>query len=340
MTLYKWSQTASADATADSTINWAEGQSPSSVNDSARAMMAATAKYRDDIAGAIVTGGTATAYTVTSYQVFNSLANMDGKVIAFTPHATNTAGFPNVTLNVDGLGAKSLQVNPNVELPAGFLVSGSPYVALYNASNGVFYLQNSFGNPYTIPIGGSLDFWGSTAPNSSFALMYGQAVSRTTYSALFSLMSTTYGTGDGSTTFNIPDVRGRVVAGKDDMGGSAASRLSGTSITTGGATTLGGTGGTETKTLITANLPAYTPSGSVSVSGGTASLARSGISYAPGASAVFVAQSPSDPNNLGAYGATLSGTTGTFTGTAQGGASTAFALTQPTIIANKLLRLI
>lgn len=64
MTLYKWSQTASADATADSTINWAEGQAPSSINDSARAMMAATAKYRDDIAGAIVTGGTATAYTV------------------------------------------------------------------------------------------------------------------------------------------------------------------------------------------------------------------------------------------------------------------------------------
>src|SRR4051794_10034080 len=207
MTLYKWSQTASADASADSTINWAEGQSPSSVNDSARAMMAATAKYRDDISGAIVTGGTATAYTVTSYQVFNSFANIDGKVIAFTPHVTNTAGSPNVTLNVDGLGAKSLQVNPNVELPAGFLVSGSPYVALYSASNGVFYLQNSFGNPYTIPIGGSLDFWGSTAPNSSFALMYGQAISRTTYSALFSLMSTTYGTGDGSTTFNIPDVR-------------------------------------------------------------------------------------------------------------------------------------
>jgi hypothetical protein len=50
MTLYKWSQTASSDASADSTINWAEGQAPSSVNDSARAMMAATAKYRDDIA--------------------------------------------------------------------------------------------------------------------------------------------------------------------------------------------------------------------------------------------------------------------------------------------------
>jgi fatty acid/phospholipid biosynthesis enzyme len=106
MTFYKWSQTASADATADSTINWAEGQAPSSVNDSARAMMAATAKYRDDIAGAIVTGGTSTAYTVTSYEVFDTLAHMNGQMIAFTPHATNAA---TVTLNVDSLGARPLR---------------------------------------------------------------------------------------------------------------------------------------------------------------------------------------------------------------------------------------
>jgi hypothetical protein len=64
MTLYKSSQTASA----DSTIDWAEGQAPSSVNDSARAMMAVTAKYRDDIAGAIITAVTSTAYTVSSYE--------------------------------------------------------------------------------------------------------------------------------------------------------------------------------------------------------------------------------------------------------------------------------
>src|ERR1700709_84949 len=111
MTLYKWSQTASADATADSPINWAEGQSPSSVNDSARGMMAATAKYRDDIAGAIVTGGTSTAYTVTSYEGFDTLAHMSGQMIAFTPH---TANGTTVTLNVDGLGAKPLRTSTGV----------------------------------------------------------------------------------------------------------------------------------------------------------------------------------------------------------------------------------
>src|SRR6185369_16640381 len=186
---YNWSRVAGSNASADATVNWAEGQPPSSVNDSARAMMASTAAYRDDMAGAIATGGTSTAYTVTSYQVFDTLAHMSGQIIAFTPHATNGA---TVTLNVDGLGAKPLRSAPSVELPAGVLVQGTPYVALYSNSDAVFYLHGFYTNPYQIPIGGSIDYWGTAAPNSSFALMYGQAVSRTTYATLFSLFSTTY----------------------------------------------------------------------------------------------------------------------------------------------------
>ncbi|MEH2532724.1 hypothetical protein V1277_000894 [Bradyrhizobium sp. AZCC 1588] len=116
MTLYRWSQTAANNATADPSINWQEGQSPSSVNDSARAMMASIAKHRDDITGAIVTGGTATAYTVTSYEAFDTLTRLNGQIIAFTPHVTNGA---TVTLNVDSLGAKPLRSAPATELFAG-----------------------------------------------------------------------------------------------------------------------------------------------------------------------------------------------------------------------------
>jgi microcystin-dependent protein len=251
MTLWSWSRTAATNASADTTINWAEGQAPSSVNDSARAMMAATSKYRDDISGAIVTGGTSTGYTVTSYEVFDTLAHMDKAMVAFTPHTANGA---TVTLNVDGLGAKPLRTSTGVELLASTLIAGTPYVATYNNSDAVWYLQGFYGNPYNIPLGGMLPFIGATAPNSSFVFPYGQTISRTTYATLFSLVSTTYGIGDGSTTFTLPDFRGRSIAGKDDMGGSAASRLTATYFGT-SAATLGAVGGLESQTLSLAQLP-------------------------------------------------------------------------------------
>jgi microcystin-dependent protein len=63
-----------------------------------------------------------------------------------------------------------------------------------------------------VPSGGLMPFAGATAP-SGWLLCQGQAISRTTYAHLFSVISTTYGTGDGSTTFNVPDMRGNVPAG-------------------------------------------------------------------------------------------------------------------------------
>ena len=93
------------------------------------------------------------------------------------------------------------------------------------------------------PSGVIVPFAGSNAP-SGWLLCAGQAVSRTQYAGLFLTISTTYGAGDGSTTFNLPDLRGRTIAGVDNMGGSAASRL--TSGVSGiNATTLGAAGGVE-----------------------------------------------------------------------------------------------
>lgn len=247
--LYNWSRAPGSNANA--TYNMAEGMAPSAVNDGIRGLMSDVAQYRDDIAGAIVTSGSSTAYTVASYSAFDTLAHMNGAMIAFTPHAPNGA---TVTLNVDGLGAKPLRSAPSVELLAGTLIQGTPYVATYNNSDAVWYLQSFYGNPYNIPLGGGLPFIGSTAPNSSFVFPYGQAISRITYATLFSLVSTTYGGGDGSTTFNLPDFRGRVLAGKDDMGGSAASRLTSAYFGT-SAAALGAVGGGESQTLTLAQLP-------------------------------------------------------------------------------------
>ena len=100
-----------------------------------------------------------------------------------------------------------------------------------------------------------MPYAGASAP-SGWLLCYGQAISRTTYADLFTAIGTVYGVGDGSTTFNLPDLRGRVVAGQDDMGGSSANRLT---DQTGGLNgdTLGDTGGSETHTLTEAQLPAH-----------------------------------------------------------------------------------
>ena len=327
---YLWSRTAASNANADSNVNWQEGQAPSSVNDSARSMMASLAGYRDDIAGAITTGGTSTAYTITSYQVFDTLAHMDGQVIAFTPHATNGA---TVTLNVDGLGAKPLRSAPSIELLAGTLILGTPYTALYNHSAGVWYLHNFFGNPYNIPLLAGIDYWGTTAPNSSFVFPTGQAVSRTTYAAAFAIVGTTYGAGDGSTTFNLPDKRGRVSAATDTMGGVAASRL--TDVGAGFGDTLGEAGGAQTTTLITANLPAYTPTGSNS--GGAATFTYSGASFQPGSNLVH---GVSLAGSGGGTTVTTTFTQPTITMNAQGGTSTAFTNVPPTICCNYIIRII
>jgi microcystin-dependent protein len=249
MTFWKWSRTASSNATADNTINWAEGMAPSAVNDSARAMMARLAEWRDDVSGTITTGGTSTAYTLASNQGFDNFADMNGAMMAFVPHTTNGA---TVTLNVDGLGTKPLRFGPSLELQSGVLIQGTPYVASYNNSDGAFYLQGGFANPYGIPLGGMMPYIGASAPSSAFAIPIGQAISRSTYATLFSLISTTFGSGDGSTTFNVPDLRGRAVFGQDS-GGSNRITVAGGNFD---GSVLGNTGGGQNQTLTMAQLPA------------------------------------------------------------------------------------
>jgi microcystin-dependent protein len=96
----------------------------------------------------------------------------------------------------------------------------------------------------------------SASAPSGWLMAYGQAVSRSTYADLFTAIGTTYGVGDGSSTFNLPDLRGRVIAGQDDMGGTSANRLTDQSGGLNGDT-LGDTGGTETHQLTVAEMAAH-----------------------------------------------------------------------------------
>lgn len=115
-----------------------------------------------------------------------------------------------------------------------------------------------------VPIGYSLEWDYGAAQIPSWALLqYGQAISRTTYAALAALASAAsypHGSGDGSTTFNISDKRGRVVAGDDDMGGTAASRITAAISGTAG-TVLGAAVGNEGVTLTTAQIASHSHAG-------------------------------------------------------------------------------
>lgn len=328
MTMWKWSQSAADNDDVDATINWLEGQAPSSVNNSARAVMAAVAKYRDDTSGMIATAGGTTAYTLTTYQSLSTLT--DGHTVAFTVNATNTGAS---TLKVDSLGDVALEKIKGTALVEGELVAGCVYTATYDsASTAAWVIHGGVDNVRTPP-GAVIPYAGSSAP-AGWLLCYGQAISRTTYAVLFTAISTTYGAGDGSTTFNLPDLRGRVVAGQDDMGGSSANRLTGLTDGVNGDT-LAAAGGLESTTLTEAQLPAITPAGSVSVSITGISLNSRGDITSTGnrRAAIGDGDGTSTSTNIFASGTA----TGSFTGTSFGSGA-AHNNVQPTIILNYIIK--
>jgi hypothetical protein len=134
-------------------------------------------------------------------------------------------------------------------------------------------------------------------------------------------------------TIAVPDWRGRVIAGLDDMGNTAASRLT-AGYFGAAATTLGVAGGNQNTTLITDNFPPYSPSGTVAADSvplniGQGNLAS--ISPLGGGAPVKVFDT----------GAGIGGvhSTGTLTGSAQGGLSTPTRTVQPTMLATIYIKL-
>ncbi|MGF6434324.1 hypothetical protein [Bradyrhizobium elkanii] len=134
-----------------------------------------------------------------------------------------------------------------------------------------------------------------------------------------------------SKTIMLPDWRGRALAGLDDMGNSAAGRLTATYFGT-SATVLGAGGGSQTTTISTPNLPPYTPSGSVS---GTAHvlLGTQALSVTGGATQVL------EPPGVGNFGYGVTFDSLNFNGSPQGGTSTPFAVASPMLLATVYLKL-
>jgi len=185
-----------------------------------------------------------------------------------------------------------------------------------------------------MPVGAVVDFAGSTAP-SKWALCFGQAISRAGNPDLFAAIGTTYGAGDGSTTFNIPDLRGRVTAGKDDMGGTSSTRLS--AFWSALSTTLGGVFGTASHILTTGQMPSHTHnvSGTTSSSGEHSHemLGRSGSdTFGPYVGGSSTNAETKTTQTSGVHSHTVSGTA------EASGSGEQHTNTQPTMIVNKIIK--
>lgn len=124
-----------------------------------------------------------------------------------------------------------------------------------------------------IPAGVMLPYGGAAAP-SGWLLCGGQAVNRVTYAALFTAIGVAFGVGDGSTTFNVPDLRGRVPAGLDNMVQGPANRMTSQTVAPNG-NTLGANGGVQEKTFGVAIVSGNENQSGVSASNGGQSVAAS-----------------------------------------------------------------
>ena len=176
------------------------------------------------------------------------IAKQIGSSAIVNPWVLNGSDAYNTTGKV-GIGNNApttiLDVTGDAKVSGVLTAGGNTYPAT-TGTNGQALTTNGTGaaswNPVPPP-GVITAFAGSTAP-TGYLLCNGATVSRTTYAALFAIIGTTYGSGDGSTTFAVPDLRSKMIVGVG-QGSGLTNR------------TLASSGGIETKTLAISEMPSH-----------------------------------------------------------------------------------
>lgn len=306
---WQWSKTASLNGNSDPSINFQEGMSPSSVNDSARALMARAAEYRDDISGALTLGGTSTAYTLTTNQGLASVPTT-GQMIAFKPNVDNGVA---ATLTTDSGTTYPLQVTAGTALPSGTILAGTPYRASFSGT--AWVMEGGYGNPYSVALGAIMWSTAPTAPNSSFVAPSGQCISTTTYAAYWVQQGSPASGACPGGQFAIIDMRGRVPAGLDTLNASAAGRLTnsatgcGTAMTSVGAVCANGTQGSA---ILLTEMPVH--------SHGVSDPGHSHTAYRNSGFSASAGGAPAVPPNYGTDQSTTTSATGIIINNAGSGA--------------------
>jgi microcystin-dependent protein len=188
------------------------------------------------------TGGTT---VLTSTQELVQIIEVSGTLVSDATLEFSCRGGFWVVSN-ETSGDFTVTANCNGTTTTGTVITQGTKLGVYSDGSEI----RSVGATGTKSAGEVFDFAGTSCPAQSVSA-YGQSLDATTYSALFAALGTTYGTDAGNVV--LPDLRGRVVAGEDDMGGSSANRLT----TTLNGDTLGAAAGQELHTMTSGELVAH-----------------------------------------------------------------------------------
>lgn len=240
-----------------------EGWAPASVNNVIRQIMADVRAWFED-AQWINYGDTPNYVSATSFSVptdRTSVYVVDRRIQATVSAGTVVGAITGASY--DG----SATTTVTVALDSGSLDSGLSVVSLGSV------LPTNDAIPHTgmgLPPGAVIQHAGALP--SGFLECDGSAVSRSTYARLFTSLGTTWGSGDGSTTFNLPDFRGRALIGNGTGSGLTAR-------------TLGQTGGEETHALSVGEMPSHNHGGTT---GTTTTSPKLGVDGSAGSGTYYV----------------------------------------------------
>lgn len=260
----------------------------------------------------------------------------------------------------DGQAVGTIQTWAGMTAPSQYVfaygqeISRTTYSSAFNALTSTQAVFCSSGSPTISGLSDTSNFWiGASVELSCVAAGFSTIVSKTAttltlaananVTANISAVIFPWGRGNGTTTFNLPDLRGAVIAGNNNMGGVAGINLTTAFFGPTNPNSIGAIGGSQIAVLNSTHLPSYTPTGTIvsTLSGATALSNVANLTSVGGATDPSFMSLKNNANaNAGAFSSAVTGTvTSTFTGTAQGGTSSPFSVIQPTRTANFIVKI-